>query len=104
MSDSKHTPSPWNFQKLDKDSDFDGAFLVQSSIDLDPMEIVVFNNGREYTKERHEADARLVACAPEMLAALELILEDNRLMNAMSSEQARAVMYSVGKAKGPQNE
>lgn len=38
--------------------------------------------------------------APEMLAALELILNDDRLMNAMSREQAQAIMRSVFKANG----
>jgi hypothetical protein len=38
--------------------------------------------------------------APEMLEALQFILEDDRLMNAMDREQARAIIDSVTKATG----
>lgn len=47
-----------------------------------------------------DSAASLVAAAPSMFEALDLILRDNRLMNALNKEQARAVMYSIAKAKG----
>ena len=42
----------------------------------------------------------IVKAAPEMYEALEKIIDDNRLMNAMSKEQAKAIMYSLAKARG----
>jgi hypothetical protein len=48
----------------------------------------------------NKSNAALIAAAPEMLEALQLILNDDRLMNAMSKDQAKAVMYSVSKAQG----
>ena len=47
-----------------------------------------------------QACLRIVTSLTEMLEALELVLNDNRLMNAMTKEQAKAIMYSVQKAKG----
>jgi hypothetical protein len=50
--------------------------------------------------EENTANARLIAAAPDCLAALQLVLDDNRLMNSMSREQARAILDAVAKATG----
>lgn len=47
-----------------------------------------------------KANAALIAASPEMFEALELLINDNRLMNAMNKEQAKAIMYSLAKARG----
>ena len=44
-------------------------------------------------------DANLMSAAPDMLAALTLILRDDKLMNAMSKDQARAIMQATIKAQ-----
>lgn len=88
----KHTKGPWTTKTSSQD-DFtidiineDGKLSVAA----------VYHN---YTDEA-EANATLISAAPEMLEALELVLNDNRLMNAMSREQARAILDAVKKAKG----
>jgi hypothetical protein len=50
--------------------------------------------------KENEANATLIAAAPDLLEALQLILNDNRLMNALSKQQARAVLDAVAKATG----
>ena len=67
--------------------------------------ILIKANGRpkaiaEVRGEANRANAALIAAAPEMLDALELLINDNRLMNAMNKEQSKAIMYSINKAKG----
>lgn len=44
--------------------------------------------------------ARLMAAAPELFEALKLVLDDNRLMNAMTKQQARSILDAVAKARG----
>lgn len=72
MSNSKHTPAPWI---VDEHTD-NGTLIVQSRVEYDPMAIIVCNNGREYTIERQKADARLIAAAPELLEALNGIIDE----------------------------
>lgn len=43
---------------------------------------------------------RLMAAAPELLEALELVLGNNKLMNAIEPSTRRAVMDAVAKARG----
>ena len=47
-----------------------------------------------------EKTAALIAAAPELFDALCLILSDNKLMNALSQEQAASVLMAIQKAKG----
>ena len=58
--DSKHTPGPWHTSKVAEPSGHDiGTWIVAENL-------VVCRAGRLQ-------DARLIACAPEMLATLDLI-------------------------------
>lgn len=89
MSKPKHTPGPWHaIQALTEPKDLyqlraeNGSFICQ-----------VLNSP-------HGQNARLIAAAPDCLAALTLVLNDNRLMNAMSREQSRAILDAVAKATG----
>lgn len=83
---TKHTPGPWTMS---------GANTVHG-----PDCIVAFvgtadEEVRRFSGERQNADARLIAAAPDLLAALELLLpylEDCRM-----DKEARA---AIRKAKG----
>lgn len=79
----KHTKGPWRVH---------GGVINSNTREV--ASIPDFNSKHDL------GNAHLIAAAPEMLEALELILRDNRLMNAMEKNQAKAIMYSIGKAKG----
>lgn len=92
----KHTPGPW----MAKDQVIRGPGLhpyptVESQIAdcRQTWECRLSDN-------EAEANARLIAAAPELLEALRLVLNDNRLMNAMNREQARAILDAIAKATG----
>lgn len=65
-------------------------------VDNENTQICTLNS---YLKNRVDY-SHLISAAPDMFNALELILNDNKLMNAMNKEQARAILDSVKKAKG----
>jgi len=95
MKNMKHTPGPWTTHLDNSDLAMNGIGTVSVN---GPKGIVCCCE--ESSIEGTESNARLIAAAPEMLEALELVLNDNRLMNAMTREQARAILDSVAKARG----
>lgn len=112
MENRKYTPPPWNVRVF---NDGLGKYPDGSYRHRTVFRIGVPQPEFNWTKElaptatliamvveiENEANAKLIAAAPELLEALKLILNDNRLMNAMNHEQARAIMDSVFKAEGP---
>lgn len=57
---SKHTPGPWNWR-------FEGPTVI-----VEPIKATItILSGPEGYKETQEANARLIAAAPEMLEALK---------------------------------
>ncbi len=78
-----HTPGPWTVSV----QDLSGQFKIYPA------------SGKP-AWDACNANARLIAAAPELLEALQLVLSDNRLMNAMNREQARAILDAVAKATG----
>lgn len=93
MSDSRHTPGPWTatlgYTPTVKAGD---TLLAAPSARADDL------GGRQLS-ELH-ANARLIAAAPDLLAACEealRLLEDQRLYDATTDEMLRAAIH---KAKG----
>lgn len=96
MSESKFTPGPWAAHRSTRD---DGSWLM--AIDMPngyKEDYAWISNDREPGSEW--ANAHLIAAAPEMYEALNLLLNDNCLMNAISREQAMAIFGSIRKAEG----
>jgi hypothetical protein len=62
MSDTKHTPEPWRIQ-LDDDEEPTQAYIRAIEAD-DELVAIVYS----------QADARLIAAAPDLLEALEEML------------------------------
>jgi hypothetical protein len=96
---AKHTPGPWEAEARQH------GLAIYANYDTAPSEYLALINGYEGSKEdreRNRANARLISAAPELLAALERVLECHRLKisldtNAAALEQARA---AIRKAKG----
>lgn len=62
---TKHTPGPW---QADRTTCLDGVMICNESVD-----IAMVLGPSEELDEQTLADARLIAAAPEMLEALEVI-------------------------------
>ena len=82
---NKHTPGPWQIA------------------DGESRRVYLINHGRDavgetvYTDTRNPADARLIAAAPDLLAALQSLINDQRDANLPILSQARA---AITKATG----
>jgi hypothetical protein len=74
MSDTKHTPGPWEAEphRLDK-----GRWVICSSASESPAGLVRIAESEAYDHpqycEEGAANARLIAAAPDLLAACELV-------------------------------
>jgi len=60
-----HTPGPWTYQVLDRD---DGTSFMVSTVEDDPAK---WQAVAECSFDAPKANARLIAAAPDLLAALE---------------------------------
>lgn len=92
---AKHTPGPWIVSS-------DGKAVRSSADIMANYRRNVVNAGKRDDVEEMAANLALCAAAPELLAALERVLECHRLKisldtNAGAVEQARA---AIAKAKG----
>jgi len=80
---SKHTPGPWTFVH---EGGIDGGYFIDAKED-----VVVLPRGR-----LNEADARLIAAAPDMLVALQ----DALLHGNLPGWIAKRVGAAIAKAEG----
>ena len=101
---SAHTPGPWRV--------IGGGLHIAS--DNAPGHVIVCRTGRlgmvgdepKQTLARWEADAHLIAAAPDLLEALEAyhfhfgILEENEFINAEARRCASLARAAIAKAKG----
>ena len=84
MTETKHTPGPWNWSRWP--SELIGGSL--SVYQIGPMRAVIYDDWRPradgISEEENEANARLIAAAPELLeackAAREFALEEIDLL------------------------
>lgn len=89
---SNHTPGPWAF--VDKR---DIVSLHTHAKSSGPLVAVVDDNDDRFT----EADARLIAAAPELLAACESALRDCReLKGGPVGRTVVALEEAIAKARG----
>lgn len=86
----KHTNGPWTIKVSEVQLDHTRVISEHGTL---ICQLVM-------SPKTDEANARLIASAPEMFNALELVLNDDRLMNAMNRDQAIAILDAIRKAKG----
>ena len=99
MTNTKHTPGPWILDSLNRSivHDNPARFVISAYSVLTRNE---FHDGKRIVTEEMEANARLIASAPDLLAIVEGLMDAGYLDDTGGlHDQARAV---VAKAKGEQ--
>lgn len=91
MSAGTHTPGPWRVGPVDDTIVTDAAGKEVAAIDGD------YNSPDEWP--RMEANARLIAAAPELLGALKVILEVHEAVGAGMSYSGHMARAAIAKAE-----
>lgn len=98
MSNAKHTPGPWGYSQWPDQSIFNihaggfaEAFAVVKNVE---------NAHRGMGSVETRANARLIAAAPELLAALEAMLNYANLGAYERADAVKAARAAIAKAKG----
>lgn len=95
---SKHTPGPWAYSA--DFSDYD-SIHTDFRLDAGDMEIIGGCGCCGSPTISSEADARLIAAAPELLEALEAFISiDYRSWDANAQTKWEACCAAIAKAKG----
>lgn len=92
MAENKHTPEPWFVEKRSQW----GVLAHELPRGGARRRIAVCGSPRAYADSvldgEDEANARLIAAAPEMLAALQDIVKRNEIQNWFNTDKARAAI------------
>ena len=114
MSESKHTPGPWEYFDA-KDSHGDVTIGVRGNTEyIATMDLVAIDSGPYRLPANADANARLIAAAPELLEVLnqsrialrfyrERMLEDNPGINKhypFGIDCENAVRAAIAKVEG----
>ncbi len=87
---NKRTPGPWKVG-----ANIEGTFFIYQ----EAIQSIVGWHVTLPKSPSVEPDAFLIAAAPCMLEALQMIVVDNRLMNAMKREQQQAILNAIKKTE-----
>ncbi len=95
-NETKHTPGPWKF---DGDNERDGFDVFAEAPYNGILATAYYQSGESpEDKQEAEANARLIAAAPDMFAALEALIKSTdkyRVPNPVYIDQARAALAKV---------
>lgn len=90
-----HTPGPWTWYWRVEDEEANcGVFWEQRS----GMAYAVARCPRYQTKEKWEADARLISAAPDLLEALKAVMNDLMLLGSVTDATSMRAFEAIGKA------
>jgi hypothetical protein len=97
---TKHTPGPWRTtRKLGYSGHAAAEYYIYAENTNDGRSLAVAHI-KKSTVQPMEANARLIAAAPDLLAALQALLA---VSSACSDEETEAVIYAraaIAKARG----
>ncbi|MEB2535869.1 hypothetical protein SB394_02670 [Burkholderia sp. BCCIQ04A] len=102
MNEIKHTPGPWEWVGNDLESNFPGHYesVIEATVDCGN-----FCYGGSVNLKISDADARLIAAAPDMAMALELIAVDADAGNCRLTSGVRmaldAALIKAGRKEAP---
>lgn len=98
---AQHTPGPWKAQGAEiiaagsREAWQSKIAILPTTIDPRPT-----LDAAAKTIEERDANARLIAAAPEMLAALMELCADNYLADPINSERMKNARAAIARAKG----
>ena len=95
MSNQQHTPGPWKV-------DGTGMAIYSANENLTFAPMVAAAIGNEKSLDQLRADARLIAAAPELLAALESMLHLRKMPDEVAECVLDRAVAAIAKAKGEQ--
>ena len=98
MSGAQHTPGPWT---LEDDGEVWGAGCLVAAVFASGDFPCLDPDDAGASDGEGAANARLIAAAPEMLAALHLILADETVRGWPNSAVASAARAAIAKASAP---
>ncbi len=105
MSEAKHTPGPWTFSKNDELGDTRFYVAQQEGAPYTPhysdVATLIAETVSSERRSIQEANARLIAAAPELLEALRGLLDRVVQMDLPLSDPERvAAQMAIAKATG----
>lgn len=96
---TKHTPGPWEVGPVDD--------TVVTHVGADGVRLVVAEIDGDYNQPETwpimEANARLIAAAPELLEALDRIQNWPRVFDGLRAEDVAFARAAIAKATGEQS-
>lgn len=93
---SEHTPGPWRAGYIDEQDRRERMIVRAEAVDGHPYVAICPNP----LAGSHEANARLIAAAPDLLAACELMLSSPKYGNAPSEAAVEAARAAIARARG----
>jgi hypothetical protein len=94
---SKHTPGPWH---LDFDEAIESTYVSISAAKHKSLAEVVWRFATEEQSPNLEANAHLIAAAPELLEALERLVANLNEGDFISNTRIDEARAALAKAKG----
>lgn len=106
----RHTPGPWKIKPLTKPYDTEnegaGRFIEKFRITMDVpgcpgVESILAETCGSHTEEEHEANARLIAAAPDLLEACKAARTIDTVARTSDREAIMTLLDSaISKAEG----
>ena len=97
---TKHTPAPWRIE-WGMSQGGDGHHVCDAS-DMGPLSIIASVHFHDDADGETKANARLIAAAPDLLAALRGLLDYGSLGAYGRAAAVNAALAAVAKATGDQ--
>lgn len=98
---TKHTPGPWKIHPFYAEMVCDGGQNVQIANMFSGSGTLFPNRVRKRPKKEREANARLIAAAPELLKALKFLIKsaEETTKDLVAFEGANRLDYSIDCAR-----
>lgn len=91
MTAAKHTPGPWHCDGI---SEYTGEMLVRAE-NGDTVTRVCCYGPQSETPFSQAANARLIAAAPELLAALQVMVRDYAAVHDIGDVEMQPAIYQA---------